>query len=138
MLNGLAGVNGIVGDLWFHAGFGLEIHRVRTFLGRGQFVIGCSVFGSRGQTQRLRFADNVLGGDGIGLGRCGRSDTEQLFVAGDKVSIFVEVADNQVRGFAHRGAQAQRAELPCQVIGEIRRLGEEVLNDGRSMSSISL
>ena len=59
--------------------------------------------------------------------RRGRRDSQQFFVAGDQISVFVQIADDQFGGLAHFAAQAQRAQLPGQMVGQIAGLGEKIL-----------
>ena len=78
----------------------------------------------------MRLIHDILCRLSVGFGRGRGRDAEKLFVAGDQVSVFVQVADDQVGGFAHFGAQAERAQLPGEVVGKVRRLGEEILERG--------
>lgn len=60
----------------------------------------------RDQAQSLGFAGNVSGGGRVGFGRRGRGYAQHFFVARDEVTVFVEVADDLLGGFAHGAAQA--------------------------------
>ena len=52
---------------------------------------------------------------------------QQLVFGGDQVAVFVEIADDQLGGAVHVFFHVQRAQLPHQMVGQSRGLGEEVL-----------
>src|ERR1700758_3314644 len=47
-----------------------------------------------------------------------------------EIAILVEVADDEFRGLGEGGIKSQGSQLPRQVIGQSRRLGEKVLKRG--------
>ncbi len=54
----------------------------------------------------------------------------QLFFAAGQVPVSVQIADDELRRLAQAWVQGQSSQLPRQVIGQSRRLGEEVLERG--------
>jgi len=82
-------------------------------------------FGDR-QPQRFRFVNDLGRHFHIGLGSRYRSDSQQLFVTGNQVSLFVQVSDDQLGGLVDRGPHRNRAQLPEQVVAQVPRLREEV------------
>src|SRR5581483_4390276 len=56
-----------------------------------------------------------------------RCHAQQLIIAGNQVSVFAQVADDQFRSLSDSGAHRERSQLPHQVIGQIGGLGKEIL-----------
>src|SRR5580658_10758142 len=54
----------------------------------------------------------------------------KFVVAGGEVSVFIEVADDELDCQLHLFVEGQSSQLPRQVIGESRWLGEKVLKRG--------
>src|SRR5208337_1032234 len=63
----------------------------------------------------------------ICLGRRDRSDSQQFFVGGNQVSFFVQIPNDQLSGLVHRRPHGNRAQLPEQVVAQVPRLRQEVL-----------
>ena len=59
-----------------------------------------------------------------------RERLDQLIMTGREVSVFIQIADNELGGHSQLRLQRQCSQLPRQVIGQSRRLGEEVLKRG--------
>ena len=78
------------------------------------------------QTESSGFADDISRGRGVGLRSRRRGDAQHFVVAGNQVAVFVQVADDLLGGLAHFAAQAQRTQLPGQMVRQISRLGEEI------------
>src|SRR5208283_1906917 len=53
--------------------------------------------------------------------------TEQLIVGGRQVAFFIQIADYQFRRSVHIFVDVQRTQLPHQVVGQGRGLGQKVL-----------
>ena len=54
----------------------------------------------------------------------------QFFLACGQVPVLIQIADDQLGGVVQVRRQAQSSQLPRQVIGQSRRLGEKVLKRG--------
>src|SRR5579872_2837513 len=79
-----------------------------------------------GDAEGSRLTNNVLGGLSVRFGGGRRCDTQQFIVARDQVTIFVQVADNEVGSFADLRTQAQGTKLPGKVVRQVRWLRQEV------------
>src|SRR5579883_1611884 len=97
--------------------------RVRRRTGRRGFLR----IRARADPERLRRLPQALLGGGVFLRRRGRGDAHQLVIAGNEVTVFVQVADDQFGGLAHSGTERQRAQLPHQVVGQRAGLGQKIL-----------
>jgi hypothetical protein len=97
----------------------VEVSSPRSFQGRRS--LGDS------QPKRLGFTNDLGGHFHIGFGRRHRSDAQQFFVAGNQVAFFVQIPNDQLSGLVHRRAHGNRAQLPEQVVAQVPRLGQEVL-----------
>ena len=54
----------------------------------------------------------------------------QFFLGRRQITILIEIADYQLRRLVHFRGRAQSPQLPRQVIGQSRGLGEKVLKRG--------
>ena len=62
--------------------------------------------------QRLRVTNDLGRHFHICLGSRDRSDSQQFFVAGNQVSFFVQISNDQLGGLVHRRPHRNRAQLP--------------------------
>src|SRR5947209_4845017 len=57
-------------------------------------------------------------------------DGEEFFVGGGEVSVVVQIADDEFGGRCDFGAHHHGSDLPCEMVGEGSRGGEEMLEGG--------
>ncbi len=87
--------------------FGVRSIEVRRFEGRSfGRLLGDS------KPQRLRVTNDLGRSFHICLGSRDRSDSQQFFIAGNQISFFVQIPNDQLGGLVHRRPHRNRAQLP--------------------------
>jgi len=72
----------------------------------------------RGQTKRNCLLNHALGFRSVALRRSGGNNSQQFFVARDQVTIFIQIANNQLCRLAHFRTSRNRTKLPHQVVSQ--------------------
>ena len=112
-------------------------HRYRNIAGerairRRQSRFRSRLLGSRRchDPQRFGLPDDLGLRFGVGIGRCRRDHAQQFIVAGNQVTVFAQIANDQLGRLAYRRAGGNRTQLPKEVIRQIARFRQEVLKRG--------
>ena len=79
------------------------------------------------QPKRLSLAHDFGCRFGVRFRRRNRSDPQQFLVAGNQIPFFVQISNDHFGGLVYRRTHRNRAQLPQQVVGQISRLRQEVL-----------